>query len=91
VRIFLLVTTANAVATLIAGAVAPLLTQVLKKMVGWSDTAALMLTVAVSVVVAFVSMWLVGEIQSLADVATSSAAVFGLATLVYKLFIAGGQ
>lgn len=85
---FLLVTTANALATAIAGLVAPVLTQILKNAVGWSDAAALALTVAVSTAVAVTAMWLAGEIQSFGEMAKQAAAVFGLATLVYKLFIA---
>ena len=69
----------------IAGIVAPLLTELIKKLTGWKKYLALSLAFVVSVVVAIVAILITKPAEfGLADVAGKSLIVFGLATIVYK-------
>jgi len=75
-------------ALLIAGVVAPILAQFVKRMFGASSLAALAVTLVVATLVALAGMYVAGQIHSAGDVLKQIMAVFGIATLIYKLFTA---
>lgn len=79
------VSVAEGIATGIAGVVAPILAQVLKRMVGVSGLWALLLSVAVSAAIAVASMYMAGAVNTFGELVQQAAAVFGIATVVYKL------
>ena len=90
--------TGIALALVIAGAIAPYLTQVLKKLFGDLEALpALWMSFAVAVLVSFIALTVTGELGWTAPPSEPIAAatwflqfvgsVFGMATLVYKLLI----
>jgi hypothetical protein len=70
----------------ILGVVGTFVTQFIKKMAGANGHLALGLTVAVSAVLGFIAAWTVGEWDA-SDVIGSSAIVFSLATLAYRVLL----
>ena len=84
------VSVAEGIATGIAGFVAPLLVQVLKKLTDTSGFKALLISVAVSAAVALVAMYVAGEIASVGDAVKQITSVFGIATIVYNAIKAAG-
>lgn len=82
----LAVTTAEGVATMIAGVAAPIVAQLVKKAFGASGFGALAVTVAASGLVALGAMYAAGEIHSVGDALKQITAVFGIATIAYKIF-----
>lgn len=83
--VFLVASNAEGIAIGIAGTVAPILAQVVKKLTGASGAVAMLLTVVVSAAIALLSLYLAGEIHTFGDVVTNAMAVFGIATVVFKL------
>jgi hypothetical protein len=89
--------TAEQIALLLAGIVAPFLINVIKNWLGWSGKPALWLSLACSVVIAVVAMLIAGQFQPsdwsnpllAADaILKACAIIFALATLIYKQFMA---
>ena len=74
------------IALALAGGVSPLLTQAVKKVLQWSDFKALALAAVTAWLVAILAMWATGELHSPQEVVLKVNAVFGLATLIYKVF-----
>jgi hypothetical protein len=89
--LLLAVSNAEGLATGIAGLVAPILAQIVKRLTGADGTAALVVTVVVSAAIAVGSLYLAGEIHGFGDVLKQAMAVFGIATLLYKGFTAVTQ
>jgi len=83
---FAVVTGAESIAIGIAGFVAPILAQFAKRLTGASGNVAMLLTVGVSAAIALVSLYVAGEIHSVGDVVKQAMAIFGIATVLYKLF-----
>lgn len=79
---------AEGLALTIAGVIAPIVTQLLKHLTDASGRLALIITVVVSAVVALLALYLSGEIHGIGDVLKQIGAVFALATVVYKFFMA---
>jgi hypothetical protein len=86
IAIVFALSTAEGSATLIAGVIAPMLAQLVKKLFGASGHGALAVTVVVAALVAIGAMYVAGEIHSVGDVVKQITAVFGIATIVYKMF-----
>lgn len=83
----LALTTAEGAATMIAGLAAPIVAQLVKRAFGASGLGALAVTVVASALVALGALYMAGEIHSVGDVLKQITAVFGIATIVYKIFI----
>jgi len=88
---------AEQIALLLAGIVAPFVINVIKNWLGWSGKPALWLSFGCAVVVAVVAMLVAGQFQpiewgnplvAIEAVIKAAGVVFALATLVYKQFIA---
>lgn len=79
------------IALALAGVVSPILTQAVKKWLQWSDFKALALAAITAWLVAILAMWATGELHSAQEVVLKVNAVFGLATLIYKVFAAQKQ
>lgn len=81
------VSAAQGIALTIAGVVAPIVAQLIKRWGGVAGRWALALALAVSAAVALVALYMAGEVHSFGDVVKNIAAVFGIATVVFRLFI----
>jgi hypothetical protein len=77
---------AQGIALTIAGVIVPLVTHAVKGRA--SGTWALLIAVGVSGVIALAATAIAGDIHSVGDVVKNASAVFGVATVVYKLFTA---
>jgi hypothetical protein len=86
--VFFEVSKAEGIATGIAGFVAPMLAEVVKRVTGASGFTAIVVTVVVSAAIAVVSLYMAGEIHSVGDVIKQAMAIFGVATVVYRGFMA---
>jgi len=86
--ILLVVTGAEGIALGIAGVVAPLLAQLIKKWSGTSGNVALGISIAVSAVIAVVAAFVSGDVHDIGELVKSAGTVFGIATVVFKLFMA---
>ena len=73
-------------ATLAAGAVAPFIVQLIKVKLGWHDFKAFALSVFGSFVLALGVMTYTGEITDWRAIATNLPAVFGVATIIYRIW-----
>lgn len=82
------VSVSQGIALAIAGVIAPILAELLKRWTGASGFTAVILAAAVSAVIAIAATFLAGEAHSLSDVVRNVGAVFALATLVYRAVIA---
>jgi hypothetical protein len=78
--------TTNTIATLVAGAVSPFVIQIIKVRLGWHDFKAFALSVIGSAVLALGVMAYTGEITDFHSIATNIPAVFGVATLIFKVW-----
>jgi len=79
---------AETIALLAAGLIAPFLTDLIKRLIGVKKVLALCLAVLVSVVLALLSLLIAGVLEGTGIAALGSGAVFSLATIIYKLFLA---
>jgi len=71
----------------VAGFIATAITQLVKKGVTVSGKTAVIMSYAISLVLAIGAGFATGEVASLSDFILKSAVVFGVATLSYKLII----
>lgn len=85
---FLAVSTGEGIAIAIAGVLAPILAQFMKGLTGASGLWALLVAIVASGVVAIVAMFIAGEARTIGDFIQNISAVFGIATVVYKLIAA---
>lgn len=83
--------TAEMIATTIAGIVAPILAQLAKRLFGTTGVGSLILAIVVSAITAVGALWYAGEIHTFGDVLKQISAVFGIATVVYKLYTAATE
>jgi hypothetical protein len=74
----------QAIALSISSVVAPLLSQVLKRLTGASGFAAVAVAAVVAAVIAIVATYIAGEAHTFGDFVKNASAVFGVATLVYR-------
>ena len=81
------VSAAEGIAIGMAGVVAPFVAQGLKRWGNIAGNRALVLAIAVSAAIALAALYVSGEITSVADVVRNIAAVFGIATVVFRLII----
>jgi hypothetical protein len=78
--------TTQTVATLAAGTIAPFVVQFIKVRLGWHDFKAFALSVIGSAILALGVMAYTGEITDFHSIATNIPAVFGVATLIFKVW-----
>ena len=76
---------AEKLAATIAGFIAPILTEVLKRFFGVSGLVAFFVTVVVSFLVAVAALFASGEITGVGDIYATGMMVMGIATTVYRL------
>jgi hypothetical protein len=82
--LFLALVGSQAIALGISAVVAPILSQVLKRMTGVSGFAAVAVAAVVAAVIAIVATYIAGEAHTVGEFIKNASAVFGVATLVYR-------
>lgn len=84
------VSVSQGVALTVAGIVAPILSQLLKRFTGMSGNVALGVTILVCAAITIGAMYFTGDIHTVGDVAKQIGTVFAIATVVYKVFLPSG-
>lgn len=72
----------------LAGAVAVPVTQAVKKAMGINQGAALLLAGLIAIALTIGAVFITGQFHGIKDLVASTAIVFGVAQLVFKMFLA---
>jgi hypothetical protein len=78
----------QAIALLVASAAGPFVAEAIKRWAGTSGFKAVLIAAAVSGLLAIGATFISGDAHSFGDVVRNASAVFGLATLLYRGFVA---
>lgn len=85
------VSAAQGIALTFAGIIAPIIAQVIKNWTNAGGVWAMLLAALVAGVIAIVASFIVGDWHTFGDLVKNAVAVFGVATIVFHIFIAPRQ